>query len=99
MIVTLTSKGQLTVPKAIRDQLKLDAGSKLQVSIQADGMLSMRPMTRSVDALYGLLHRPGRKPLSLEQMNAARDASLAKKHERLRRETGVRARTAGKRAA
>ncbi|HGG60813.1 MAG TPA: AbrB/MazE/SpoVT family DNA-binding domain-containing protein, partial [Gammaproteobacteria bacterium] len=30
---TLTSKGQLTLPKAIRDQTKLHAGDKLEVLV------------------------------------------------------------------
>ena len=36
---TLTSKGQLTLPKPIRDQMGLDAGSKLDFIVQADGTI------------------------------------------------------------
>ncbi|HMO48472.1 MAG TPA: AbrB/MazE/SpoVT family DNA-binding domain-containing protein [Rubrivivax sp.] len=85
MIVTLTSKGQLTLPKAIREQMKLDAGSKLDFRVQADGTLAARPLTRKVADLAGLLHRPGMPPATLEQMSEARDRHLADKHERILR--------------
>jgi antitoxin PrlF len=83
MLVTLTSKGQLTLPKRIRDELKLDAGSKLDFSIQPDGSLTARPLHRSVSAIVGLLHRPGRAAATIEQLNDARDAYLADKHSRV----------------
>lgn len=85
MIVTLTSKGQLTLPKAIREQMKLDAGSKLDFQLGQDGTLSARPLTRKVADLVGLLDRPGAPPASIEQLNAARDRHLAAKQERIRR--------------
>lgn len=85
MLATLTSKGQLTLPKRIRDELKLDAGTKLDFIIQPDGTLSARPLKRSVASIVGLLHRPGRPALSIEQMNRGRDDYLAAKHERIRR--------------
>ena len=83
MIVTLTSKGQLTLPKAIRDQMHLDAGSKLDFSVQPDGTLAARPL-RSLSSLFGILHRPGMKPLTVAEMNEARDAHLVEDDRRIR---------------
>jgi len=37
--VTLTSKGQLTLPKEYRDQLRLDKGSQLAVALKGDTLL------------------------------------------------------------
>lgn len=85
MIVTLTSKGQLTLPKAIREQMKLDAGSKLDFHVLADGTLAARPLTRKVADLVGLLHRPGVPAATIAQMNEARDRHLVDKHERILR--------------
>ena len=67
---TLTSKGQITLPKAIRDLLRLDAGDRVDFIVKDDGTVVLRPATVDVRELKGLLHRKGIKPLSVEAMNA-----------------------------
>jgi AbrB family looped-hinge helix DNA binding protein len=67
---TLTSKGQITLPKPIRDRLRLAAGDRVDFVVQDDGTVVLRPVTVDVRELRGLLHRKGRKPLSVEAMNA-----------------------------
>ena len=99
MIVTLTSKGQLTLPKAIRDAMKLDAGSKLDISMGPDGTLRMRALTKGVDDLFGLLRRPGHKTPPVAEVDKQIGDYLGAKHERIRRETAGRIRASGKRAA
>ena len=67
---TLTSKGQLTVPKAIRDLLRLGTGDRVDFVVQDDGSVVLRPATVHVRELRGFLHRKGLKPVSVEEMNA-----------------------------
>ena len=67
---TLTSKGQLTLPKAIRDLLRLAAGDRVDFIVKDDGTVVLRPATVDVRELKGLLHRKGVKPLSIDEMNA-----------------------------
>jgi AbrB family looped-hinge helix DNA binding protein len=67
---TVTSKGQITLPKAIRDLLRLDAGDRVDFVVHDDGTVVLRPATVDVRELKGLLHRKGMKPLSVESMNA-----------------------------
>jgi AbrB family looped-hinge helix DNA binding protein len=67
---TLTSKGQLTLPKAVRDRLRLGAGDRVDFVIKDDGTIVLRPATVDVRELAGLLHRKGIKPLSVAEMNA-----------------------------
>jgi AbrB family looped-hinge helix DNA binding protein len=67
---TLTSKGQLTLPKPIRELLKLGAGDRVDFIVEDDGVVVLRPATTHVRELKGALHRRGLKPLSVEQMNA-----------------------------
>jgi antitoxin PrlF len=67
---TLTSKGQLTLPKAIRDLLRLGAGDRVDFVVKDDGVVVLRPATVHVRELKGALHRRGIKPLSIEEMNA-----------------------------
>ncbi len=81
MLATMTSKGQITLPKKIRDQLKLDAGSKLDFLLQPDGTVTVRTLARSATAVAGLLKRSGRKPVTIEQMNTAVGKHLAQKHQ------------------
>ena len=67
---TLTSKGQLTLPKDVRDRLDLHSGDKLEVFPQEDGTILLQPSTVDISELYGLLPRP-KKAVSLEEMDAA----------------------------
>ena len=67
---TVTSKGQLTLPKAIRDLLRLAAGDRVDFIVKDDGTVVLRPATVDVRELKGLLHRKGLTPLSVEEMNA-----------------------------
>jgi antitoxin PrlF len=67
---TLTTKGQITLPKAIRDLLRLDAGDRVDFIVKDDGTVVLRPATVDVRDLKGLLHRKGIKPLSVQAMNA-----------------------------
>ncbi len=67
---TLTTKGQITLPKAVRDLLRLDAGDRVDFIVTDDGTVVLRPATADVRDLKGLLHRKGIKPLSVEAMNA-----------------------------
>lgn len=70
-VATLTSKGQTTIPKEIRDLLGLEPGDKLDFIVEADGRVVLRPATRDVRELRGILRRKGRKPVTLEEMDRA----------------------------
>ena len=65
---TLTSKGQVTVPRAIREQMGLKPGDKISFALLSDGTLIVRPKSRRIADLVGLLQQPGRAPVSLEDM-------------------------------
>lgn len=70
MATTLTSKGQVTVPKAIRERLELKAGDKVEFMLFEDGRIEMVPLNRSIKQLRGFLPKPERA-LSLEEMEEA----------------------------
>jgi len=71
MATTLTSKGQVTLPKAIRDFLKVRPGDPIDFLIESEGRVLVRPSNADVRELKGLLKRPGRKPVSLDAMEDA----------------------------
>jgi antitoxin PrlF len=77
MLAVMTSKGQLTLPKGIRDQLGLSAGSRLDFQVNEQGWLLARPVTQTALGLAGLLHRPGQVAVSVEAMNEAVLATAA----------------------
>jgi AbrB family looped-hinge helix DNA binding protein len=70
-IATLTSKGQVTIPKTVRDALHLHSGDKLEFIISQNGEVLIRPVTKKVDDVFGRLHKPGRKAASVEEMDLA----------------------------
>lgn len=80
MQATLTSKGQMTLPSAVRTRLGLEAGDHLLVTIQDDDtiILKRRPST-GVTALRGLLPKP-KRALTVAEMDAGVAAHLAAKH-------------------
>jgi len=68
-IATLTSRGQITVPREIRDRLKLEAGDQLHVTLLPNGTVVMRARKRRIKTLGGMLKVSGRSSVSVERMN------------------------------
>ena len=81
---TLTTKGQVTIPKRVRDHLKLETGARLDFIIEDDGTVVLKPVTRHVRELAGLLHRPGRPPVTVDEMNQSIRAHLRRRFGRKR---------------
>lgn len=79
MLATLTSKGQVTLPKAIRDRLQLDAGAKLDFQLMPDDTITVRAVKPDARRIRGLLRSPHPRPLSVEEMDAGVDRLLAEK--------------------
>ena len=66
---TLTSKGQTTIPKEIRDGLGMKTGDRITFTLMPGATVLMRVKSKSVTELAGLLHKKGRKPVSIEQLS------------------------------
>ena len=77
MRAAVTSKGQLTLPKAIRQQLNLRPGSRLDFSVNEQGWLMARPVTNTALSLAGILRRPGQAAVTVEAMADAVEAAAA----------------------
>jgi AbrB family looped-hinge helix DNA binding protein len=67
---TITTKGQITLPKHVRINLHLKTGDKVIFEEQPDGGYVIRPKTRDVRSLKGCVSYAG-APLSIEEMSAA----------------------------
>lgn len=67
---TLTTKGQLTLPKDVRTALGVGPGDRVDFVRMEDGNFAVLPATHSVKSLKGLIPRP-KKAVSLEDMDRA----------------------------
>ncbi len=70
MIATMTSKGQLTLPKAVRDRLRLRAGDRLEIVLREDGRFEAFVKDQPVTALKALIPPP-RRGITARQMDDA----------------------------
>jgi antitoxin PrlF len=81
----ITSKGQITLPKEVRDRHSLKPGDAVEF-IEEGGKTWVKPRTlRAVD-LAGILHRPGMKTITIEEMDDAIGEALVEDDERIKRE-------------
>lgn len=72
---TLTSKGQITIPKALREALGLESGDRVAFRLRRDGVVEMVPETVDLLSLRGSV-RPEVRGVTVEAMNEAiRDAA------------------------
>lgn len=67
---TLTSKGQITIPAAVRAGLGVDTGDRVEFIELEPGRYEVIAATLPVTALKGLVPKP-RHPVSIKDMNAA----------------------------
>jgi AbrB family looped-hinge helix DNA binding protein len=66
---TLTSKGQTTIPKEIRDSLGMKPGDRLTFTLMPDSTVIMRVKNKSVLELAGMLHKKGQKPVPVDKLS------------------------------
>ena len=84
---TLTSKGQVTIPKEVRDRLGLRVGERLDFRVQPDGSILVEPArTGRLGRVPGLLrHLAGERPVSVEEMEEAIARHVRDRHDRASR--------------
>ncbi len=70
-LATITTKGQVTIPKHIRDFLHLHKGDKIEIVANDNGEAIIRPISKKVDDLFGMLKKSNQKTVSVESMNEA----------------------------
>jgi antitoxin PrlF len=64
----MTSKGQVTIPKVIRQQLGLQAWVTLHFWVDPTGRIVVTPLTLGIDDLIGILPKP-KRPLTIDEIN------------------------------
>ncbi|OFZ89544.1 MAG: AbrB family transcriptional regulator [Betaproteobacteria bacterium RBG_16_66_20] len=66
----VTSKGQVTIPKLVRDGLGVETGDRVEFVELERGVYTVVAATRDVRDLKGMIPKPAR-PVSVEDMNKA----------------------------
>lgn len=67
---TMTSKGQITIPAAVRAALGVESGDRVEFVQIEPGHFELVAATQSVTALKGLIRKPA-TPVTVEAMNEA----------------------------
>ena len=67
---TLTSKGQITIPKFVRDSMALHAGDKIEFVLTENNEVLLRPVTKKVDEVFGCLFKANRPAFDITEMDA-----------------------------
>jgi antitoxin PrlF len=85
-ITTMTSKGQLTIPKEVRDALNLPAGTRFHV-MAVDGRVVAVPKNKKISEVFGMLGRPpsGKFPTD-DEIEQGIGEFLREDDERIKRE-------------
>ncbi|HLX22699.1 MAG TPA: AbrB/MazE/SpoVT family DNA-binding domain-containing protein [Usitatibacter sp.] len=67
---TITSKGQITIPREVREALGVGTGDRVEFVAEEKGVYKVVAATRDVRHLKGLIAKP-RKPVTIEAMKRA----------------------------
>ena len=67
LTATLTDKGLVTLPKALCNAFQLKTGGKIRFVIHGDEAV-LKPVSRSVSDVIGMLHTPEQTPISVDEM-------------------------------
>jgi AbrB family looped-hinge helix DNA binding protein len=79
MKATVTSKGQVTIPVAIRTQARIAPGAALDFQIQENGTIRVNVLNQELYQLKGMIKSKRKKPVSLKEMKKAIKTRIAKK--------------------
>ncbi len=83
---TITTKGQITIPKEVRDRLGLAVGDRLEFVVDEQGTVVLKPARRAARDLYGFLRRRRGGAATPLQMGEGIAEVVAEDQERIARE-------------
>lgn len=84
---TITSKGQITLPREVQDHLHVREGDRVEFEIDRDGEVRVRSLAGSVEELFGMLGCQGAPSRSLEEIDEGIATLARKEDERVRQVT------------
>ena len=75
-LATMTSKGQMTIPKQVREQLHLKPHDRLVVTTDGEKAI-VRPLHGTILGLKGAFHRKGMKPIDFKKLREEAERGMA----------------------
>ena len=78
----VSSRGQVVIPKDIREQLGIHLGHELYFKIRIDGVIEVKPVGRSIDMFFGRCKRTAEKSMSIKEMDDAIMQAVSEKEGR-----------------
>ena len=75
---TMTSKGQITIPKEVRETLGLQAGHRMSFEVREDGVMEVHPETVDLMSLCGII-KPAVRGVTLQDMDEAIRSAATRK--------------------
>ncbi len=66
---TVSSKGQVTIPKEVRKALRVDTGDRVLFVVREDGVVELRPETVNLLDLVGILEPSDGRHVTIEEIN------------------------------
>lgn len=67
----VSSKGQVVIPRVLREKLGIHAGNELLFKARPDGVIEIRQLERSIEMFFGRCKRSHESPMSIEEIDAA----------------------------
>ena len=67
----VSSKGQVVIPRKLREKAGIYAGNELFFKVRPDGVIEIRQLTRSIDKFFGRCKQKNKVSLSIKDMDAA----------------------------
>ncbi len=67
----ISSKGQVVVPRLLREALGFHAGMELIFEMHKNGILKVKPVKRTIDMFFGRCKQAGKEPLSVADIDEA----------------------------
>jgi antitoxin PrlF len=83
MSTSTITEGHIAVPKDVCEHLNVHDGDRVEFLIKEGGIVELHPIAGSFREAFGMLHQPGMRPVSVEEMNEAIARSRAEDHERI----------------
>lgn len=68
---TLTSKGQITIPREVRNRLHLKTGSRVDFIVEASGQVVLKSLDNNFRSVRGIVRSRRKRLVSIKEMNEA----------------------------
>lgn len=67
----VSTKGQVVIPRAVREKLGIHAGNELLFKVRSDGIIEIKLVVRSIDMFFGRCKRDNESPMSIGEIDEA----------------------------